>query len=216
MSGFILELITVQQSRGLSPAGSTQRSSQHLPSVRLTPLCSVWDIATGQFLSCGQLNLALQLQILHPNRPVSLLVISLQSPSSRVLHFGLPTVMSHELCWSQSRGAQRAPTRSQLKVGLPSRLLTALCARHIHCEKAAPLLTSGGSRLHKKENSSTYARGAPGSVCWSAVRHACRRVWPTRCGMMTPDETRMPVDSNYSSPPPLPAAAPPPAPPPLT
>lgn len=63
------------------------------------------------------------------------------------VHFFLPTVMSQLLCSSQSKGAQRAATRSQLNVGLPSRLLTALCVRHIHREKSRPLFTTGGSRL---------------------------------------------------------------------
>jgi hypothetical protein len=68
--------------------------------------------------------------------------------------------MSHELCSLQSSGAQRAPTRSQLKLGLPSRLLTALCARHIHWEKLGPLLTSGGSRLCVVEGAAWGSRGS--------------------------------------------------------
>lgn len=104
-------------------------------------------------------------------------------PSRQVLHLCLPTVMSQLLCSSQSSGVQRAPTRSQLKVGLPSRLLTALCARHIHCEKAAPLLTSGGSRLQNRGDSSTCAQRARlcWSVCGAACMHACLRL--TRCGV---------------------------------
>lgn len=75
----------------------------------------------------------------------------LPQPTSPQHQRGRPTVMSQELCSSQSKGAQRAPTRSQLKVGFPSRLLTQLWTRHIHWENAAPSLTSGGSRLQQQQ-----------------------------------------------------------------
>ena len=60
---------------------------------------------------------------------------------------GLRRPMSQLLAASQSSGAQRAPTRSQLNTGLPMLLFTVLWVRHIHCWKAGPLLTSGGSDL---------------------------------------------------------------------
>ena len=43
---------------------------------------------------------------------------------------------------------QRAPTRAQLKAGLPSRALTLLCVRHNHCDSSAREATVGGSALH--------------------------------------------------------------------
>jgi hypothetical protein len=52
---------------------------------------------------------------------------------------------------AQSSGDQRAETMSQLKVGLPRERLTVLCVRHIHCWKARPLETTGGSRLQCRE-----------------------------------------------------------------
>ena len=43
---------------------------------------------------------------------------------------------------------QRAPTRAQLKAGLPSLVLTLLCVRHSHCDSSAREVTLGGSALH--------------------------------------------------------------------
>jgi hypothetical protein len=70
-----------------------------------------------------------------------------------------PTVMSQELCSSQSSGAQRAATSLQLKDGLPRRLFTALCVRHIHTAKSLPLLTTGGSRLQQFAITATAGYG---------------------------------------------------------